>query len=207
MMRKHLNHYASKLSASILSTDTSCTPTTLPDAPPAGYYYRMQLQDHPTDPTAFEIVDVTAVATDVTIARATESAAAWPARDWTVDASNDVWLVSVATAESFDQINGALLVQYREKTGTAATAAISMAGGPEQDYTMTGNTVITLPDMQDGQNLTLHIFGGDSGWSLTLPVAKKNFSSMPDLSGVAEAVFLFWKKGTQLYVSYMGSFA
>lgn len=94
-----------------------------------------------------------------------------------------------------------LLNSYREKTGTASSGAITMADGPVQDLTLTANTTLSFSDMQDGQNVTLHVLGLDSGWTLAFPVGAKT-PMFPDLSAAAEAVFQIWKRGTQIYVSY-----
>lgn len=192
MPRKHLNN----LESTFTSASTGATSVTVTPAPAdlaAGEYFWATIVDDVDVTTLRETVKVTAA---VSGALTFEPALAndYPSGG-VVMASNPAVL--------FDEVDGALLMSYREKTGTASTGAITMANGPVQDIDLTvlGNTTLSFPDMQDGQNVTLHVFGLDSGWTLAFPAGAKT-PTFPDVSAAVEAVFTVWKKGVQIYVSY-----
>jgi hypothetical protein len=206
LKRKHLNHYASKLTASLLTAGTECTPETLPPAPPAGYRYRMQLQDAPVDPTVTEFVDVTAVGAAVTIARATEDAATNPARDWIVDPGvSEVWLVSVDTAESHDKLNGVEIVRYTDTVATVATGALTRSSGGILFLALAADTAITW-DIEEGEKQELYIT--PTTWSVTAWGIDHWMTDLPDFSsGDTEYCVIAQKAGGNIYGWAGGSHA
>lgn len=198
LKRKHLNHYASKLTASLLTSGTECTLETLPPAPPAGYRYRMQLQDAPVDPTVTELVDVTAVGATVTIIREIEDAATNPARDWVVDPGvSDVWLVSVDTAESHDKFNGVEIVRFTDTVATVSTGALTRSSGGILLLALTADTAITW-DLDEGEKQELLIT--PATWSVTDWGIDHWMTDVPDFSsGDTEFCVIAQTAGGNIY--------
>lgn len=210
MMRKHLDHYASKLSASILAADTTCAPNTLPAAPPAGYYYPMQLQNDPVYPTEFETVWVTdATGGVVTIVREAENASTNPAQDWLVDEWSAVWLVSVGNAQSFDEVNGALIVSSREKIGTPSNEAVSISNGPWQVFSVTENVTMSFPDLPIGGCVTIDYIGDLATYVVSFPAGLwKGGGGPPDISSATLARFIIERGiNSQLLFTHIGNYA
>lgn len=195
MPRKHLDNLESTFT-SASSGATSVTITPAPADLAAGEYFWATFVDDIDMPTVRDTVKVTAA---VSGALTFEPALA-----------NDYASGGVVMASNpgvlFDEVDGALLLSYREKTGTASSGAITMADGPVQGLTLAANTTLSFSDMQDGQNVTLHVFGLNSGWTLAFPVGAKT-STFPDLSTAVEAVFTVWKKGTQIYAVFVEEFS
>lgn len=190
MQRKHYNHYYSQLSAGagILAADGSCTVDAPPDAPPAGFAWRMQLQDALISPTLTEFVDVSAVSGGtLTISRASEDATKNPARDW----PEGTYLASCPSAESFDLINGAEIKRHRVTVATGVTAALDRADGEIQPLTLTADTALTVI-MSDGESMIVPITW--AGFSITSYPAGKWFSDVPT-PGTGETVLTIVKWG------------
>lgn len=214
MARNYLNNFRTTLSAAITDTDTTWTLGTAPPALSVGDFYRFQLAEYATVNGVTTLVksEFVDLADDGTLTRGVEGSTA---QSW--DAGDYVQLV--ATAESFassdlanylqksgDTIQDVTIVQYAETTGTASSGAITMADGPVQELALGANTTLSFSDMSDGQNVTLHVTGLDSGWTLTFPVGAK-VGTLPDLSSAVEAVFTVWMVGTQIYAVFVEEFS
>lgn len=181
------------------TVSSGATSVTLSPAPPdtaSGEYFWLTIVDDVDNPTVRDTVKVTAA---VSGALTFEPALA---NDYP---SGGVGMGS-NPAVLFDEVDGALLLSYREKTGTASTGAITMADGPVQELALTANTTLSFADMQDGQNVTLHVTGLDSGWTLAFPAGAK-VGTLPDLSAAVEAVFAVWMVGTQIYATFVEEFS
>lgn len=195
-MRKYLNNWSSAITTVSIGTgDLTFDVATAPTALAAGDYYIATLTDSLTAPTKIEIIKITGVSgSTLTVERAQESTTA---QTW----DNTEFIHISATADGFETLDGPELLRYRERTGTASSGAITTADGLIQSIALTANTTLSFPDLQDGQNVTLHVTGLDSGWTLSFPVGAKT-PTFPDLSAAAEAVFQIWQKSAQIYVSY-----
>ncbi|WP_010323044.1 hypothetical protein [Marinobacterium stanieri] len=193
-MRHYTDNYIAQLTAPVTAGDSSLQVDN-PPVLPAGKYMVVTLTDSndpSVAPTKLEIVTITSVSSN------TLTLEAGTVNSWAIDDYVDERL----TASSLLLLDGPELLRYREKTGTASSGAITTAAGPVQDIDLTvlGNTTLSFPDLQDGQNVTLHVLGLDSGWTLAFPAGAKT-PEFPDLSAAVEAVFQVWKKGAQIYVS------
>lgn len=194
-MRHYTDNYIAQLTAPVTAGDDTLQVDN-PPVLPAGKYLVVTLTDSndpSVAPTNLEIVTITSVSSNtLTLETGTVNS-------WAIDDYVDERL----TASSLLLLDGPELLRYRERTGTAASGAITTADGPVQDIDLTvlENTTLSFPDLQDGQNVTLHVLGLDSGWTLAFPAGAKT-PTFPDLSTAAEAVFQVWKKGAQIYVSY-----
>lgn len=199
MARDYMNFYRTQLTADVLVGDDTLSVGTLPDALATGDYFRLRMYAVDEDGAVIksEFVDWQS---DGTVARAAEGST-----EQAFDQGD--WLEIVDTAKSYTEVDGALLISYREKTGpTTTSGVISMADGPIQPLDLIANTTLSFPDITDGQNITLHVTGLDSGWTLAFPAGAK-VGTLPDLSTAVEAVFAVWMVGAQIYAVFVEEFS
>jgi len=105
-------------------------------------------------------------------------------------------------SKSGDTIADVTLVGYTETVAAGGTS-LDPSSGTIQTYTMSSNTTFT-DSLSDGQNLTLHLSGGDT-YAATWPTITWVGGSSPALS--AADVLQFWKVGGVLFGAYVGSIA
>ena len=95
------------------------------------------------------------------------------------------------------------VVCIRATTPTLSSTALDPDGGQIFDYTMTANTTFT-DSFADGDTALFHLLGGDT-YTPTWP--SSTWVGGAPISYTAEDVISIWKRGSTLYLSYVGSAA
>ena len=95
------------------------------------------------------------------------------------------------------------ILSLRATTPTLGSTALDPDGGQIFDYTMTADTTFT-DSFADGDNAVFHLLGGDT-YDPTWPSA--TWVGGEPIAYTAEDVISIWKRGSTLYLSYVGSAA
>ncbi len=205
---KHLNHYYTKLTSTLLEAGTGCDVDTLPPSLAAGYRYRMQLQDadpfSDIPPVNVELVDVISTGATLTLNREVEDASANPARDWIVDPGiTDVWLVSVDTAESRDKLNGVEIVRFAETGYETSSATFNRSSGGRVKLTLEADATLDW-GLDEGEKIQALIIPGV--YNITAWGIDKWMSEVPDFgNGATEYMVVAEMNFGLLYGWWQGS--
>lgn len=116
--------------------------------------------------------------------------------------------VRALRADKVDATGGTIeavtIVSYIETVASSSTV-LSITDGTIMPYTMNANTTFT-DGLNDGENLTLHLNGGDTYTPIWPTIKWQNGSVPTNLSGTDD-VFQFWKVSGSLYGIKAGGFS
>ncbi|MET4161320.1 hypothetical protein ABIE61_001152 [Marinobacterium sp. MBR-111] len=156
MARRYLDNYTVRITTASVSTGaTTFDVDTPPPALAAGDYYEVTLTDSLDAPTKTENVYITGVSgSTLTVLRDVSGTGA---QSWVADDYVDLR----PTASAFEVIDGVLLKDYTEYTGTAS-ATLNRSAGGWQILPLTAATTINVSGLTSGQSVTVTVTGGNT---------------------------------------------
>ncbi len=160
MARRYLDNYTARITTASVSTGATTFDVDIP--PPAlaaGDYYEVTLTDSLDAPTKTENVYITGVSgSTLTVLRDVSGTGA---QTWAADDFVDLR----PTASAFEVIDGVLLKDYTESTGTASTTLNRSANGAWQILTLGAAETLDVSGLAAGKSVTVTVLGGNT-WGL-----------------------------------------
>lgn len=157
MARRYLDNYTARITTASVSTGATTFDVDIPPtAPAAGDYYELTLTDSLDAPTKTENVYITGVSgTTLTVLRDVSGTGA---QTWAADDFVDLR----PTASAFEVIDGVLLKDYTEATGTASTTLNRSANGAWQILTLGAAATLDVSGLTAGKSVTITVVGGNT---------------------------------------------